>query len=82
MLNIEAKEFIPKNEYIKNWENNEKIILKEFGIEDEDIDWKNIECDIHLMNLDQNYENFMLKINEASGYHNFNKLNIMKKYMY
>ena len=112
MLNIEAKEFIPKNEYMTNWDNNEKNLLKEFNINNEDIDWKNIECDIHLMNLDQNYENFMeninnyleylidydkkvyggvnitkikydymLKINEASGYHNLYKINIMKKYM-
>lgn len=117
MLNIGAKEFKPKKEYITKWDNNERKLLKEFDIKDdkiiEDSDWKNIECDIHLMNLDQNYEifvenlnsyleylidydikvydgmninkikyDYMLKINEISDYHNINKLNIMKKYMY
>lgn len=113
MLNIRAKEFIPKSEYILNSDIDENNLLKDIEINDEDIDWKKIECDIHIMNLEQNFENYieklnkyleylmdndnklyngininkikydyMLKINEVSRYHNLNKLNIMKKYIY
>lgn len=72
MLNIGAKEFKPKKEYITKWDNNERKLLKEFDIKDdkiiEDSDWKNIECDIHLMNLDQNFENFIENINKHLEY--------------
>ena len=52
----------------KDWDNNEKILFNKFKINEEfileDNEWINIECEIHLINLDQNYENLIDNINK------------------